>query len=144
MATFSRTVNVGNKNGEANALVQLGGVQYDTGEYAAAAASLRRALALHHALGTRNGQANALYYLGAVQVATLDHMSNGRILLGIGVGWLKEEFDAIGATFENRGRRTAAGSARAASQIPGVLRRASPRGLGHEIAGKFRCIGAAQ
>ncbi len=33
-------------------------------------------------------------------------MSNGRILLGIGVGWLKEEFDAIGATFENRGRRT--------------------------------------
>ena len=42
----------------------------------------------------------------AKQVATLDHMSNGRILLGIGVGWLKEEFDAIGATFENRGRRT--------------------------------------
>jgi probable F420-dependent oxidoreductase len=42
----------------------------------------------------------------AKQVATLDHMSNGRILLGIGVGWLKEEFDAIGAVFENRGRRT--------------------------------------
>ena len=42
----------------------------------------------------------------AKQVATLDHMSNGRILLGIGVGWLKEEFYAIGATFENRGRRT--------------------------------------
>ena len=42
----------------------------------------------------------------AKQVATLDHMSNGRILLGIGVGWLKEEFDAIGAAFENRGRRT--------------------------------------
>ena len=42
----------------------------------------------------------------AKQVATLDHMSNGRVLLGIGVGWLKEEFDAIGATFENRGRRT--------------------------------------
>jgi probable F420-dependent oxidoreductase len=42
----------------------------------------------------------------AKQVATLDHMANGRILLGIGVGWLKEEFDAIGAIFENRGRRT--------------------------------------
>jgi probable F420-dependent oxidoreductase len=42
----------------------------------------------------------------AKQVATLDHMSRGRILLGIGVGWLKEEFDAIGVAFENRGRRT--------------------------------------
>ena len=44
--------------------------------------------------------------IAAKQVATLDHMSNGRILLGIGVVWLKEEFDAVGATFENRGRRT--------------------------------------
>jgi probable F420-dependent oxidoreductase len=42
----------------------------------------------------------------AKQVATLDDMTRGRVLLGIGVGWLKEEFDAIGATFENRGRRT--------------------------------------
>ncbi len=42
----------------------------------------------------------------AKQVATLDHMSGGRILLGIGVGWLKEEFDALGVPFEARGRRT--------------------------------------
>ncbi len=42
----------------------------------------------------------------AKQVATLDHMSGGRILLGIGVGWLKEEFDALGVPFEERGART--------------------------------------
>ncbi|MDX2159080.1 MAG: LLM class F420-dependent oxidoreductase [Hyphomicrobiaceae bacterium] len=42
----------------------------------------------------------------AKQVATLDHMSKGRILLGIGVGWLKEEFAALGVPFDDRGRRT--------------------------------------
>lgn len=44
--------------------------------------------------------------VAAKQIATLDYMSDGRILLGIGVGWLKEEFDAIGVPFEARGRRT--------------------------------------
>jgi probable F420-dependent oxidoreductase len=42
----------------------------------------------------------------AKQVASLDHMSGGRVLLGIGVGWLREEFDAIGVPFDDRGRRT--------------------------------------
>lgn len=41
----------------------------------------------------------------AKQVATLDHMSGGRIELGIGVGWLKEEFAALGVPFNERGRR---------------------------------------
>ena len=44
--------------------------------------------------------------VAAKQIATLDHLSNGRTLLGIGVGWMKEEFDAIGVPFEDRGRRT--------------------------------------
>ncbi|MDH5288861.1 MAG: LLM class F420-dependent oxidoreductase [Acidimicrobiia bacterium] len=42
----------------------------------------------------------------AKQVATLDQMSGGRVLLGIGVGWMREEFDAIGAPFADRGART--------------------------------------
>ena len=42
----------------------------------------------------------------AKQVATLDVLAGGRVLLGIGVGWLKEEFEAIGASFEDRAART--------------------------------------
>ena len=42
----------------------------------------------------------------AKEVATLDHMSGGRVELGIGVGWLEEEFDAIGVPFAERGKRT--------------------------------------
>jgi len=42
----------------------------------------------------------------AKEVATLDKLSNGRVMLGIGSGWLKEEFDALGLDFHVRGRRT--------------------------------------
>ena len=42
----------------------------------------------------------------AKEVATLDQMSAGRVQLGVGVGWLKEEFEAIGVSFNDRGRRT--------------------------------------
>ena len=44
--------------------------------------------------------------LAAKQIATLDHLSGGRILLGIGVGWLQEEFAALGVPFAERGART--------------------------------------
>jgi len=40
------------------------------------------------------------------EIATLDALSGRRMLLGVGVGWLREEFDAIGVPFDGRGRRT--------------------------------------
>lgn len=42
----------------------------------------------------------------AKATATLDHLSGGRLLLGIGVGWMAEEFATLGASFEDRGART--------------------------------------
>jgi len=42
----------------------------------------------------------------AKEIATLDLLSGGRVILGIGSGWLKEEFDALGLDFHARGART--------------------------------------
>ena len=42
----------------------------------------------------------------AKEIATLDVLSNGRMLLGIGSGWLEEEFQALGLDFHERGKRT--------------------------------------
>ena len=41
----------------------------------------------------------------AKHLATIDHLTGGRLELGIGVGWLREEFDALGIPFARRGAR---------------------------------------
>jgi probable F420-dependent oxidoreductase len=48
-------------------------------------------------------QVNPLYL--AKQAASLDFLSNGRFMLGVGIGWLREEFEALGVPFERRGAR---------------------------------------
>ena len=43
--------------------------------------------------------------LNARQVASIDLYSGGRVLYGVGVGWLREEADAMGMPWDRRGRR---------------------------------------
>ncbi len=43
--------------------------------------------------------------LNAKILATIDHLSNGRAILGAGVGWWKQEFEVLGVPFEHRGKR---------------------------------------
>lgn len=52
----------------------------------------------------------------AKQVASLDRLCGGRFLLGVGAGWLREEFDAVDAVFDGRGPRM--------DEAIGVMRRA--------------------
>lgn len=42
----------------------------------------------------------------AKAIATLDNLSQGRVIFGVGIGWLKEEFEAVGMKFEDRALRT--------------------------------------
>jgi probable F420-dependent oxidoreductase len=43
--------------------------------------------------------------LHAKIMATIDHLSGGRFVLGAGVGWWKQEFEALSVPFERRGKR---------------------------------------
>ena len=49
-------------------------------------------------------QRNPVYT--AKEVSTLDWLSNGRVDLGVGVGWLEEEFKAVNVPWPQRGKRT--------------------------------------
>lgn len=66
----------------------------------------------------------------AKQLAGIDVISGGRVILGAGVGWLEQEFNYLGAEYENRGRRFDEGLA---------LMRALWRGEG-SFRGQFRTI----
>src|SRR6266852_4507736 len=42
----------------------------------------------------------------AKELASLDVLSHGRLIFGVGIGYLKPEFDALGIPFEDKGPRT--------------------------------------
>lgn len=44
--------------------------------------------------------------LAARQAVSLDRLSGGRLVLGVGAGWLESEFAAVGVPYRQRGRRT--------------------------------------
>ena len=64
------------------------------------------------AITTRLGLATAIVVLPqrqtalvAKQAAEVDVMSRGRLILGVGIGWNQVEYQALGMSFTNRGRR---------------------------------------
>ena len=64
------------------------------------------------AITTRLGLATAIVVLPqrqtalvAKQAAEVDVMSRGRLILGVGIGWNQVEYQALGMSFANRGRR---------------------------------------
>ena len=66
--------------------------------------------------------------LHAKLIATLDHLAGGRVILGAGVGWWKEEFEALSMPFDRRGARMGRvppGAARSVGRGGGLARRAS-------------------
>ena len=68
--------------------------------YAAAVTSKIRLATGIFVLPMRNAFATAK------AIATLDYLSQGRVIFGVGIGWFKEEFEAMGMKFEDRALRT--------------------------------------
>ena len=71
----------------------------------------------------------------AKQAATVDVLSDGRLDLGLGLGWMPEEFAAAGATMDRRGARTA--------EYIEVMRRLWAGGV-TEFSGKFFSVPAGR
>ena len=55
----------------------------------------------------------------AKECATIDRLSGGRLMLGIGIGWLKEEFEALGIPWERRTARHGGVRRRVAQPVGG-------------------------
>lgn len=73
-----------------------GGPRYESWTLLSALAAITKRVKLHH-LVICNGFFHAPWLAKAV--ATLDHVSEGRFMLGIGAGYAKEEFSAYGYPF---------------------------------------------
>ncbi|MFT3855590.1 MAG: TIGR03619 family F420-dependent LLM class oxidoreductase [Ilumatobacteraceae bacterium] len=43
--------------------------------------------------------------LTAKAIASLDALSEGRVILGVGIGWMREEFEILGMPYDHRGKR---------------------------------------
>src|SRR3989441_10210183 len=68
----------------------------------------------------------------AKMLATLDQLSGGRVIVGAGVGWMKEEIELFGVDYQRRG----AWSGEAVRAVRAVVRAPSPR-----LAGTFFRLG---
>jgi alkanesulfonate monooxygenase SsuD/methylene tetrahydromethanopterin reductase-like flavin-dependent oxidoreductase (luciferase family) len=58
--------------------------------------------------------------LTARALTTGDELGSGRVILGVGAGWMREEFDALGVRFEERGPRLDEGIAVLRDALDGV------------------------
>ena len=79
-AAIEAAQHLGDRLGQANALIDLGGLRGVTGDYPGAAGDLEEALGIYRDLGDRLGQANALIDLGEVHLSTGEYPAAAQLL----------------------------------------------------------------